>query len=68
MILAAGAGSSAGPLGLLIVVLMAIATVLLIKNMNSRLKRLPQSFEPVSPALNPEEEPDAPSSDPSADA
>ena len=45
MILAAGAGASAGPLGLLIVVLMGVATVLLIRNMNGRLKRLPPSFD-----------------------
>ncbi len=34
----------AGPLGLLIVVLMIIATVFLIRNMNGRLKRLPREF------------------------
>ena len=45
MILAAGAGASAGPLGLLVVLLIAVATVLLIRNMNGRLKRLPPSFE-----------------------
>ena len=37
---------SAGPLGLLVVVLMLIATALLIRNMNSRLKRLPREFPP----------------------
>lgn len=46
MILASGAGASAGPLGLLVVLLIALATVLLIRNMNKRLKRLPESFEP----------------------
>ncbi len=34
----------AGPMGLLIIVLLAIATVLLIRNMNSRLRRLPDRF------------------------
>lgn len=34
----------AGPLGLFIVVLLGIATVLLIRNMNKRLRRLPSSF------------------------
>jgi len=34
----------AGPLALLIIVLLAIATVLLIRNMNSRLRRLPDRF------------------------
>ncbi len=53
MILAAGAGSSAGPLGLLIVLLLFVATVLLIRNMNSRLKRLPPSFE-EPPARGPD--------------
>jgi hypothetical protein len=36
----------AGPLGLLIIVLLVIATVLLIRNMNKRLKRLPAEFPP----------------------
>ena len=35
---------SAGPLGLLVVVLMIIATVFLIRNMNARLRRLPREF------------------------
>ena len=35
---------SAGPLGLLVVVLMIIATVLLVRNMNARLRRLPREF------------------------
>ena len=37
-------GSLAGPLGLLIIVLLAIGTVLLIRNMNKRIKRLPERF------------------------
>jgi len=37
-------GALAGPLGLLIIVLLAIATVLLIRNMNARLRRLPDRF------------------------
>ena len=36
---------SAGPLGLLVMVLMGVATVLLVRNMNGRLKRLPTTFE-----------------------
>ena len=41
----------AGPLGLFIIALMAIATVLLIRNMNARLRRLPASFpDPDAPA------------------
>jgi hypothetical protein len=34
----------AGPLALLIILLLAVATVLLVRNMNSRLRRLPESF------------------------
>ena len=34
----------AGPLALLIIVLLAIATALLIRNMNMRLRRLPERF------------------------
>lgn len=37
-------GGLAGPLGLFIILLLAIATVLLIRNMNSRLRRLPDRF------------------------
>jgi hypothetical protein len=37
-------GGLAGPMGLLIIVLMAIATVLLIRNMTARIKRLPAEF------------------------
>jgi len=37
-------GGIAGPMGLFIIVLMAIAVVLLIRNMNKRVRRLPDSF------------------------
>ena len=47
----------AGPLGLLVVVLMGIATVLLIRNMNTRIKGLPKEFPPA------QERPDAPQKD-----
>ncbi len=42
----------AGPLGLLIIVLLAIATVLLIRNMNSRLRRLPERFPGQVPTVH----------------
>jgi len=42
----AGTGGSAGPIGLLIVLLIGTATVLLIRNMNKRLRRLPREFSP----------------------
>ncbi|MET7399702.1 hypothetical protein ABZS66_40095 [Dactylosporangium sp. NPDC005572] len=37
-------GGLAGPMGLLIIVLLAIATVLLIRNMTARIRRLPAEF------------------------
>ncbi|MBM2623461.1 hypothetical protein JIG36_49005 [Actinoplanes sp. LDG1-06] len=37
-------GGLTGPMGLFVIVLMSIATVLLIRNMNKRLRRLPDSF------------------------
>mgnify|MGYP003423211390 CR=1 FL=1 len=37
-------GGLAGPMGLFIVVLLAVATVLLIRNMNTRIRRLPDRF------------------------
>jgi hypothetical protein len=51
---------SAGPLGLLVVVLMMIATVLLVRNMNSRLRRLPREFPP--PTADDRDDEDAPRS------
>jgi len=44
---------SAGPLGLLVVILMVVATIFLIRNMNRRLKRLPREFP--SPPPRPED-------------
>jgi hypothetical protein len=38
-------GGLAGPTGLVIILLLVIGTVLLIRNMNSRLRRLPERFE-----------------------
>ena len=44
-------GGLAGPMGLLIIVLLAIATVLLIRNMTARIRRLPAEFpDPDKPA------------------
>jgi hypothetical protein len=43
-------GGLAGPMGLFLIVLMCIATVLLIRNMNKRIRRLPDSFpNPAAP-------------------
>ena len=46
--------SYAGPLGLLIVVLIGVATVLLILNMNKRIKRLPPRFPEQDPGSDDE--------------
>jgi len=43
-------GGLAGPMGLFIIVLMCVATVLLIRNMNKRLRRLPDSFQDAETA------------------
>jgi hypothetical protein len=43
------AGGLAGPTGLVIILLLVVATILLIRNMNSRLRRLPERF-PEPPA------------------
>lgn len=37
-------GGLAGPMGLFMITVLAIATVLLIRNMNARLRRLPDRF------------------------
>jgi hypothetical protein len=37
-------GGLAGPMGLFIIVVLIVGTVLLIRNMNARLRRLPDSF------------------------
>jgi hypothetical protein len=48
-------GGLAGPMGLFIIVLLCIATVLLIRNMNKRLRRLPDSFEDAEATRRAEE-------------
>lgn len=49
-------GGLAGPMGLLIIVLLAIATVLLIRNMTARIRRLPAEFpDPDKPAPSSDE-------------
>ena len=39
----------ASPFGLLVVVLLLIATVFLVRSMNRHLKKLPESFDPQNP-------------------
>jgi hypothetical protein len=40
----------ASPFGLLVVVLLLIATVFLVRSMNRHLRKLPDSFDPQTPA------------------
>jgi hypothetical protein len=47
-------GGLAGPTGLVIILLLAVGTVFLIRNMNSRLRRLPERF-PAPPEAPPAE-------------
>ncbi|GAB3799044.1 hypothetical protein [Micromonospora zhanjiangensis] len=50
-------GSLAGPMGLFMIVVLGVATVLLIRNMNARLRRLPDRF-PGQPPVGPGQAPD----------
>jgi hypothetical protein len=38
-------GGLAGPMGLLLIIILGVATVLLIRNMGKRIKRLPSTFD-----------------------
>ena len=49
-------GIGGGPIGFVILLLMIVATFLLIRNMNARIKRLPPEF-PDPPARDGEDEP-----------
>lgn len=39
----------ASPVGLVVIILLGLATVLLIRNMSKRIKRLPESFDEPTP-------------------
>ncbi|WP_240942634.1 hypothetical protein [Planosporangium thailandense] len=43
-------GGLAGPMGLFIILVLIVGTVLLIRNMNSRLRRLPNKFTSAGPS------------------
>lgn len=58
MSLAAAPAGTAGPLALLIVLLIGLSLVLLIRNMNGRLRRLPPSFDPPDTDTDPPAETD----------
>ena len=48
-------GGLAGPMGLFLILLLATATVLLIRNMNARLRRLPDRFPAAGRADRPDQ-------------
>jgi hypothetical protein len=51
-------GGLAGPTGLVIILFLIVGTVLLIRNMNARLRRLPERFDqPQSPPETPSDTP-----------
>lgn len=52
-------GGLAGPMGLFLILVLATATVLLIRNMNARLRRLPNQFPPASDSTPPGADPAA---------
>lgn len=57
-------GAEAGPLGLLIVVLLGVATYLLMRSLNRQLKKVPPSFDrPDSPPDGSPGPPPAPPAD-----
>ncbi len=58
--IAAAPSGTAGPLGLLIVLLIGVALVLLIRNMSGRLRRLPRSFDEPEQPVPPDEVPPSP--------
>jgi predicted lipid-binding transport protein (Tim44 family) len=58
----------AGPLALLIIVLLAIATALLIRNMNARLRRLPERFPDQPGPSRSAAKPSVPAAEPSVPA
>ncbi len=49
----------AGPLGLLLIVLLLIAVALLVRSMTKHLKRLPESFDPPAASEAPDSPPPA---------
>jgi hypothetical protein len=62
-LLAGSESDKAGPLGLLVILLLGVATVLLIRSMNRHLRKVPPSFDPpAEPDKHPR--PDEPRADP----
>jgi hypothetical protein len=56
-------GGLAGPTGLVIILLLVIGTILLIRNMNARLRRLPDRFEDPAAKTPKAPDEDAPTGD-----
>jgi hypothetical protein len=52
-------GGLAGPTGLVIILFLIVGTVLLIRNMNARIRRLPDRFEHQGPPDAPADQQDA---------
>ncbi len=59
-------GGLAGPTGLLIILVLVAGTILLIRNMNARLRRLPERFENQPPPEPAPEEPEEQTKDPAS--
>jgi hypothetical protein len=55
--LAGPESGKAGPLGLLVILLLALATFVLIRSMNRHLRKVPPTFDP--PAGKPDKNPDS---------
>ncbi len=51
------AGGLAGPTGLVVILLLVVGTIFLIRNMNARLRRLPERFGPDPETDDGEHEP-----------
>jgi len=61
-------GGLAGPMGLFMITVLAIATVLLIRNMNARLRRLPDRFpHQRADEAGDTDSPEGPAADPGTD-
>jgi hypothetical protein len=61
MLLSAAPSGTAGPLALLLVLMIGVSLVLLIRNMNARLRRLPPTFDQPQERSDGEEPPNPPS-------
>lgn len=57
----------ASPLGLLVIVLLLIATLFLLRSMNRQLKKVPESFDPEHPAPDQAADEGTDTVDPAAD-